>query len=85
MKADEKTRFLRLLGANIRYYREVSKMSQEQLGHKSGYNTETARSAVSKVESGKYDIPVSRLIAISAALNVGLEDLIPKEKDYEES
>lgn len=51
---------------NIRNRRIELGMSQEELAQKMGY---TSRSTIAKIESGKNDIPQSKIQAFAAALN----------------
>lgn len=55
------------LYANIKYYRQLRKMSQEELAQKVGYAN---RSAIARIENGEIDLPQSKIIAIAEALNV---------------
>lgn len=54
------------LYANIRNRRMELGMSQEELAQKMGY---TSRSTIAKIESGKNDIPQSKIQAFAVALN----------------
>lgn len=78
----DKERFLKILGNNVKYYRELNHMSQEELAKKCGYDTDNARSAISKLEKGQRDPSASRLGNIASALGVSPIDLI---KDYSEN
>ncbi len=50
---------------NIKAARETLGLSQEQLAKKIGY---TDRSSIAKIESGKVDLPQSKIVALAKAL-----------------
>lgn len=53
------------ISKNIKSLRTIQKLSQQQLAEKVGY---TDKSAISLIESGKLDIPYSKIIALADAL-----------------
>ncbi len=55
------------VGLRIRQARENARMSQAELARRLGYR---AASSVTRVESGKVDLPQSKLAAFAKALNV---------------
>ena len=61
-----------MLLENLRYYREVSKMTYEQLAEQS----KTPLSTVKNIFSGKSEPLASTLYRISRALDVPLEDIL---------
>lgn len=65
-----------IIGQNIKRYRKLRQWTLEELAEKSGYTSDSKRSSMSRIESGKNDIPISRLLAIANALDVGVLDLI---------
>jgi repressor LexA len=65
-----------IIGQNIKRYRKLRQWTLEELAEKSGYTSDSKRSSMSRIESGKNDIPISRLLAIANALDVGVMDLI---------
>lgn len=71
-----KEEFLKQLGSNIRYYRELHHWSQEELGNKCGYKTEHARSTISKIETGHADVPASKIILLAKVFGIGPEKLL---------
>ena len=71
------------IGKNIRYYREKKGWSQEELAERSGYDVNTKKSSMSKIENGKNDIPTSRLYAIAMALGVEVTDLTKEDPTLE--
>ena len=52
---------------NIKKYRELKNMSQEDLAKKVGYSN---RSAITRIEKGEIDLPQSKITAIADALGV---------------
>ena len=57
---------------NIRRLRKKRKMSQEKLANLTGYKHNTA---ISKIENGEIDLPVSRLVPFTEALSCRISDL----------
>lgn len=55
-----------IMGLRIKKLREDKKMSQTTLAEMVGYKDKTA---VAKVESGKVDLPQSKILAFASALN----------------
>lgn len=56
----------------VRYYRELKKMSQEQLASASGVSRQT----ISALENSEnYDVKVGTMIAISDALKEKVQDV----------
>lgn len=52
---------------NIKKYRELKNMSQEELAKRVGYSN---RSAITRIEKGEIDLPQSKIVAIADALGV---------------
>lgn len=52
-------------------------MTQQELGEKMGYNTESAGPVIRAWESGRRPVPLEKIRALAAALNLTLDDLIP--------
>lgn len=71
---------------NIKKFREMREMSQQELANKTGY---TDRSSIAKIENGKVDLPKSKITEFARALNVSEEKLqgytfsIEMEKEIE--
>jgi len=61
-----------MVGQQIQYFRKLRHLRQHELAAKIGVE----RSNISYYECGKYDIPVSRLQAIAAALEVCVCELL---------
>jgi len=57
------------VGSNIRKWRNLKGMKQESLAEE----LDISSVAVSKIETGKTNIPVKRLFAIAAALNINIQ------------
>ena len=51
--------------------------TQQELGEKLGYEGDSAQVAVRQWESGRRPIPIIKIRALAAALNLTLDDLIP--------
>ncbi len=76
MNDEDKQAFLTALGLNIKRLREAQDMSQDELAHKCGYDSDNSRSTIQKIESGKNDIPASKLKKIADALGTTATDLM---------
>lgn len=64
---------------NIRYYRKIRGLSQDELAQKVGYAN---RSAIARIENGDIDLPYSKILAFAKVLNVTPGQLMDiKEKD----
>ncbi|HEV8284502.1 MAG TPA: helix-turn-helix transcriptional regulator [Chitinophagaceae bacterium] len=57
------------VGANIRKWRDLKGMKQESLAEE----LDISPVAISKIETGKTNIPLKRLFAIATALNINVE------------
>lgn len=51
--------------------------TQQELGEKLGYEGGTANSAVRRWESGLRPVPLEKIRALAAALNLTVDDLVP--------
>lgn len=69
MKKTDKEIFLRCLGQTIRQVRIYRGMTQEELAIAAGYEGDTSRSTISKIEHGKTDLPISKIHDIAKALD----------------
>ena len=58
---------------NIKYLRLANKWSQEELALKMGY---ADKSAISKIENGKSDLPASQIVAFAKVFNISPGDLM---------
>lgn len=68
------------MGIKIKGLRENKQLSQTQLAEIVGYKDKTA---IAKVEAGKVDLPQSKILAISKALDVTPADLLDVDVDAE--
>lgn len=68
----ESTAILQRLGAKIRYYREVKKLSQEEVSFGAGIH----RTYLSQIELGERNPSFLVLVRICQTLGVALPDLI---------
>lgn len=65
------------ISQRIKRLRIEKNMSQGELAEKTGYSD---KSAICRVESGKHDIPQSKLVAIAKALGVSIDYLLDGEE-----
>ena len=61
------------LFANIKKYRKLRGMTQDELAKKTGY---TDRSSIAKIENGDVDLPQSKIFLLADALGVAPGDLM---------
>lgn len=73
---ERKQAFLAVLGRNIKTLRESQNMSMDELAKRCGYDSNNSRSTIQKIESGKNDVPASKLKEIANALDVSIADLM---------
>lgn len=76
---DNRTEFLKEFGLQVRKYRIEKGLSQEALANLMGYTSENARSSVNKIESGKSDLPASKIQLLAIALDVSIDSLMAQE------
>ncbi|MBQ9416744.1 MAG: helix-turn-helix domain-containing protein [Clostridia bacterium] len=69
-----------LIGRKIRRLREERGLSQEQLANMIGYTSASARSTMSKIESGLRDVRVKQAKLLAAALGVSPVELMTIDK-----
>lgn len=65
---------------NIRYFRELLGMSQEELAKKTGY---TSRSSIAKIENGDVDISQSKIEEFAKALQITPTKLLGWDSELE--
>lgn len=70
------------IGAKIKSLRENNELSQSQLAELVGYKDKTS---IAKIEAGKVDLPQSKILAFSKALNVTPSFLLNLDSDKPES
>lgn len=66
------------IAKNIRKYRELEKMSQDDLAKKVGY---TSRSAIHLIELGEMKVRIDILEKIAKELKVDLDQLLGRERE----
>ena len=71
-----KEKYLKIIGSRIQKYRTLKGLSQEELSKRCGYKS---KSSISKIESGVYDIPISKIPVIAQSLNVNEIDILRGE------
>ena len=82
---DRKKDFLKILGNNIKKYRDDKGLSQEAPANLCGWNTDNAWSTISKIESGTNNVPTSKLKIIAEKLGVSVCDLMDCSNIQEQS
>lgn len=65
-----------ILAENVREYRHINNLSQEQLAEISGLH----RTYIGSVERKERNVTLSTLIFLSKALNVSVPDLLTKQE-----
>lgn len=63
--------------AIIKAARIKAAFSQKELGEKMGYEGRSAEVTVQRWENGSRPVPLEKIRALAAALNLTLDDLIP--------
>lgn len=66
-----------MIGELIAQARKKAGLTQKQLGILIGYDAGAAERAVQYFEANKREVPLSKIRALSKALNIPLESLIP--------
>ena len=90
MTDKEKQTFLKEFGYRVKQHRIEKEMSQEELANLVGYTSDNARSSIQKIESGKSDLPASKIRILAEVLNIPIEKLMgwdhkePTEEDLQE-
>jgi len=74
------TRGGQMLGENIKKARKAAKLTQMQLGEKLGYKGRVAEVLIQNWEHDRRDPSVEMLRPLCEALNITLDELIPKTK-----
>ncbi|HAK3334441.1 TPA: helix-turn-helix transcriptional regulator [Salmonella enterica] len=69
-----------ILAENVREYRNINNLSQEQLAEISGLH----RTYIGSVERKERNVTLSTLIFLSKALNVSVPDLLTKQESKNE-
>lgn len=84
MTDGEKQTFLKEFGSRVKQYRTEKGMSQEELANLVGYNSDNARSSIQKIESGKSDLPASKIHILAKALNVPVGSLMGWYEEFDQ-
>ena len=64
-----------IVGKNVKRFRELKKMSQEQLANACGHDSDGARSWISKIENGKRNTTTEEIGKIAHSLDIEASDL----------
>lgn len=83
MTDKEKQTFLKEFGSKVKQFRIEKEMSQEELANLVGYTSDNARSSIQKIESGKSDLPASKIQILAEALNVSITSLIGQNETFD--
>jgi len=67
------------LGENIRYYRKIQRMTQEDFAKK----LQVEQSYISQIEKGKKNLSILQLQDISEILEIPLTHLIEEREDHQ--
>ena len=90
MTDKEKQTFLKEFGCRVKQHRIEKEMSQEELANLVGYTSDNARSSIQKIESGKSDLPASKIRILAEVLDIPVEKLMgwdhkkPTEENLQE-
>ena len=68
----EKEIFLREFGQRVKNARKNKDLTLEELANKMGYISENERSSVQKIETGKSDLPASKIRKLADILEVSV-------------
>lgn len=71
----------KVMGANVREWRELRHYTQEQLGRMAGLS----RNTISKIESGKQDVTLDSVWRLCCALRCEVQELVPSTGEYKDS
>ncbi len=80
----EKDELLEQLGKRVRKLRRIKGLTQCQLAELCGYHSNTSNSTINKIESGKSDVPISRLVKLAEVLGVSVSFLMGEGNQEEE-
>ena len=77
--------FLAEFGARIKQLRTLKGWTQKELARRSGYNSGSSNSTINKIESGKLDLSISRLMDFSRIFGVSAAYLLGEGSGEEEA
>lgn len=71
---DNRKRLCEIIGAKVRYYRTINRVTQTELANR----LHVSRSVIGRIEQGTYnhDISVVRLVEIAEALHINTQYLL---------
>ena len=84
MKNMDKEQYLKEVGSRIKEARLEKGYTLEELANKVGYKSTNARSTMQKIESGKSDIPTSKVSKIAEALEVPVGKIMGWWDEFDE-
>lgn len=76
--------FLKEFGARVRELRRINGWTQKELADRCGYTSDTSNSTINKIESGKSDISLTKLLSLAQVFDVSVSYLMgdgSSEKD----
>lgn len=76
MKEDSKDKVLELISSNIKRARKASGISQENFARMVGID----RAYYGRIESGKFNFGIYKLLKIADGLDMSLEDICPRRE-----
>lgn len=65
---NEKMEAMKIFGGRVRNRRQELGLSMDELAKKVGYTGQAGRTSIYKIETGRQDVPASKVKAIAAAL-----------------
>lgn len=80
----EKEEFLAQLGNRIRKLRHIRGFTQCELASRCGYTSTASNSTINKIESGKSDVPASKLVKMADVLGVSVAFLLGEDDQNDE-
>lgn len=72
--SDDRKRLCEIIGAKVRYYRTINRITQTELANR----LHVSRSVIGRIEQGTYnhDISLIRLVEIAEALHINTQYLL---------
>ena len=67
-------------GAKIKQLRKMNGWTQRELAEKCGYNSANSHSTINKIESGKSDIPITKLLTLAEVFGVSAAYLLGEDE-----
>ena len=72
----EREQFLKEFGTRIKQLRQMQGWTQKQLAEKCGYKSGSSNSTINKIETGKSDISISKLMGFAEIFGVSTSYLL---------